>query len=87
MAAGQVQTVVICSPSAFGQAPCPSGQAVTTMQAYVLDVSSQSSIEAQLAPFDYGLAAQFWGFAFTTTIAFYLIARPAGLILGLLRSR
>ena len=85
MASGSVQTILVCVPSAFGQAPCPSGMAVSSMQAYVVDPSEQSYLDALSAPFDYTLAGELWGFAFTTVLALYLVARSAGTVLNFIR--
>lgn len=82
MAVGTVQTVVVCAPSAFAQAPCPAGMAVTTVQGYVIDSSQALSIEAQNAPFDYAVAAQIWGMAFTFVVALYLVSKAAGIVLN-----
>ena len=82
MATGSVQTIVICAPSAFAQAPCPAGMAVTTVQGYLIDPSQASNIEAQNGPFDYALAAQFWGMAFTFVVGLYLVSKSAGVILN-----
>lgn len=85
MASGAVQTVVVCVPSAFSQSPCPSGQAIATVQAYLLDPSQQAAIEAATAPFDYGYAAGVWSLGFTTVVGLYLVARSAGTILDFIK--
>lgn len=85
MASGSVQTIVICAASAFPQAPCPSGQAVTTIQGYVLDVSQQASYEASTAPFDYVFAAGVWSFAFCFVVGLFFVSRSAGAIIEIIR--
>ena len=82
MATGSVQTIVVCAPSAFAQAPCPAGMAVTTMQGYVIDPAQASNIEAQNEPFDYVVAGQIWGLAFTFVVGLYLVSKSAGVILN-----
>lgn len=82
MAVGTVQTVVVCAPSAFGQAPCPSGMAVTTMQGYIIDPTQAPNIEAQNAPFDYVKAAGIWSLGFTFVVGLYLVSKSAGIILN-----
>ena len=82
MATGSVQTILVCAPSAFSQAPCPSGTAVATIQAYIIDPSQASNIEAQNEPFDYAVAGQIWGMAFTFVLGFYLVSKSAGVILN-----
>jgi hypothetical protein len=82
MATGSVQTILVCAPSAFSQAPCPSGMAVATIQAYIIDPSQASNIEAQNEPFDYAVAGQIWGLAFTFVLGLYLVSKSAGVILN-----
>ena len=85
MASGAVQTVVVCVPSAFSQSPCPSGQAIATVQAYLLDSSQKAAIEAATAPFDYAFASGGWSLGFTTVVGLYLVARSAGTILDFIK--
>jgi len=85
MATGSIQTVMVCTPSAFTQSPCPSGMAIVTMKAYVIDPSQSSNIEAQNAPFDYGYAASIWGVGFSSVVGLYLVSKSAGTILSLIR--
>lgn len=82
MAIGSVQTILVCVPSEFSQAPCPSGMAVATAQAYIIDPSYASNIEAQNEPFDYALGTQIWGMAFTFVVGVYLVSKTAGVILN-----
>lgn len=86
MSIGSTQTIVVCVPSAFAQAPCPAGQAVTTIQAYIIDPSQAASVEAQNAPFDYALAAGFWSIGFTFVVGLYLVSKSAGAILNAIRN-
>lgn len=96
MSAGSVQTIVVCGPAAG--AVSVSGRAIscgtdangnplymTTMQAYVLDPSSASYIDAVAQPFDYVQAAGFWGVAFTTVITLWLVSHGAGAIVNFVR--
>ncbi|KVQ80487.1 hypothetical protein WK07_13280 [Burkholderia multivorans] len=96
MSAGSVQTVAVCGSSTG--AVNVSGQLVlcgtdangnplyvTTMQAYVLDPSSASYIDAVAQPFDYVQAAGFWGLAFTSIITLWLVSHGAGAIVNFLR--
>lgn len=86
MAVGTEQTLIVCTPAQVAQAPCPSGMAPATMQGYVLDPAQASSIEAQNEPFDYAIAAQIWGMAFTFVVALYLVSKSAGVILNRIKS-
>ena len=85
MSIGSVQTILVCVPSAFSQAPCPAGTALTTMQGYIIDSSLAASIEAQNAPFDYSQAAGIWLFAFSFVVGLYLVSKSAGVILEFIR--
>lgn len=87
MATGTVQTILVCAPSWTTQAPCPSGQAVTAVQAYVIDPSQAANFEAATAPFDYTYAAGLWSVAFTMVVGLFLISRSAGTILNFIRGR
>lgn len=82
MSAGTVQTIVICAPSPFSQAPCPSGQAVSTIQGFVLDPASQASFNALTEPFDYSIASQFFMFGFVTVMSFWLLGFAVGAIVN-----
>ena len=86
MATGSVQTIVVCASSAFAQAPCPAGMAVTTIQGYIIDPSQASNIEAQNASFDYAYAAQVWAMAFTFVVGLYLVSKSAGVILNRIKA-
>ena len=82
---GTVQTLVVCVPSQVEQAPCPSGEGLTTVQGYIIDPSQAASIDAQNAPFDYTVAAGFWAMAFTFVVGLYLVTKSAGVILERIR--
>ena len=86
MTIGSIQTVVVCVPSDSPQLPCPSGQAIATVQGYVIDPAKASNIEAQYADFDYGAAAAIWGMAFTFVVGLYLVSKAAGAVLNRIKS-
>jgi hypothetical protein len=86
MAIGTTQTILVCASSAFAQAPCPAGMAVTTIQAYVIDPSQAANIEAQNAPFDYAYASGVWAMAFTFVVGLYLVSKSAGTIVSAIRN-
>lgn len=83
---GTQQTLIVCAPAPIAQAPCSAGMAPVTMKAYVLDPAQASSIEAQNEPFDYAVASQVWGMAFTFVVALYLVSKSAGVILNRIKS-
>lgn len=86
IAVGSQHTLIICADSQMPQAPCPSGMAPATMLGYVINPAQGPSIEAQNAPFDYAVAAQIWGMAFTFIVALYLVSKSAGAILSAIKN-
>jgi hypothetical protein len=86
MTIGSVQTLLVCVPAEYTQAPCPTGMAVTTRIGYVIDPASASAVEAQNAEFDYGYAAAVWSMGFTFVVALYLVSRSSGIILNAIRN-
>lgn len=98
--AGFVARIAVCGPNpaypgftisqpvkttALQQGFCPSGQYYQLGNAYVLHPSAKDQIDQMLAPFDYALAAQFWGVAFTSVLSLHLISHCIGLVLNLLK--
>jgi hypothetical protein len=54
--------------------------------AYVLvDGVSAAAIQQAAVPFDYALASAFWVFAFSTTIAFWFLAKNLDLIISAIK--
>lgn len=86
MSYGQVQTVLVCLNSSqtdqFGL--CPQGQSLGTIQAYVLDPSTQSTFE-QNQTMDYSLMGQYFGFAFVSIIMFWALGKGLGSLLSVVR--
>lgn len=93
MANGSLQSVLVCMPSATANATqqtiCPKVGAQfyvpSKVQAYLLDPSQQSGMDAALTPFDYGSASAFWGLAFTSVVSLYFISHGIGQVLGMVR--
>lgn len=96
MPAGSTQIVLVCVPVLSGEQPsntdqqlCPpvNGQAfrLQQQQAYVLSPDSAGYIDSIAQPFDYAVAAGFWGVAFTTIISLWLVSHGAGAIVNFLR--
>jgi hypothetical protein len=96
MAAGQIQSVIVCSPvstadgtSAVDQALCPPSQGQSfraiQQQAYLIFPESAGYLDSIAEPFDYTQAAGYWGFAFTTVLALWLVARSAGAVISVVR--
>jgi hypothetical protein len=83
---GTEKTLVICAQAQVAQSPCPAGMALMTMTGYVLDPAQAASIEAQSEPFDYAVASQIWGMAFTFVVALYLVSKSVGVILNRIKS-
>ncbi|ECV5707795.1 hypothetical protein F2K45_24515 [Salmonella enterica subsp. enterica] len=95
MSLGSVQTLVVCVPveqvtGPEQQAVCPvvNGQnfAPANVKAYVIDPAHVASLEAQHAPFDYGKAAEIYGFAFVTVMGLYLTAKSVGVVVNMIKS-
>lgn len=96
MPAGSIQSILVCIPlspgdqsSEIDQQLCPSagGQPfrVQQQQAYVLSPDSAGYINSIAQPFDYTVAAGFWGVAFTTIVGLWLVSHGAGAIVNFLR--
>ncbi|MFM0230815.1 hypothetical protein [Paraburkholderia sediminicola] len=96
MAAGTLANVVVCAPvssadqtSGIDQQVCaPSGGTyfhLQQQQAYVLAPESAGYIDSIAQPFDYSVAAGFWGLAFTTIISLWLVSHGAGAVVNFLR--
>ncbi|MGN6804346.1 MAG: hypothetical protein ACTHJZ_00205 [Trinickia sp.] len=96
MAAGSVQIIAVCGPTvgainvagrsiSCGTDANGNPLYLATLQAYVLDPSSASYIDAVAQPFDYVQAAGFWGLAFTTVITLWLVSHGAGAIVNFVR--
>lgn len=83
---GTEQILIVCIPASVAQSPCPAGMALVTMKGYVLDPAYASSIEAKNEPFDYAVASQIWGMAFTFVVALYLVSKSVGVILNRIKS-
>jgi hypothetical protein len=94
MALGSVQQVIACQESlgAYSVAPClddASGNhyVPVVVRAYLLDVSSQNTIEAALEPVDPQLFGAWFAFVFVATLSLYFTALGIGYVLGLIRGR
>jgi len=94
--AGTTQYALICETvadssqsSASDQVLCPPNGSqyfhVQPVQAYLLDPSVASSVEAAAAPFDYGQATGFWGLAFCSVVALYFACRGIGAVVDMVR--
>lgn len=83
---GTEQMLIVCTSAPVAQSPCPAGMALMTMKGYVLDPAQAASIEAQSEPFDYAVASQIWGMAFTFVVALYLVSKSVGVILNRIKS-
>ena len=98
--AGFITNIAVCGPNppfpgfsivqpvktaSLQQGFCPSGQYYQLGPAYVLYPSAKNQIDQMLSPFDYALAAQFWGVAFTSVLALHLTSHCIGLVLNLLK--
>lgn len=97
MAAGTLQNVVVCSSSSpiSGAVELRNGgasavvycDAARTMrqwrfQAYVIDPSASSYIDAVSTPYNYADGGALWAFGFAFTLGLWLVAKNIGLVLN-----
>lgn len=93
---GSIQNILVCTPLASGETAksidaqvCPPAGAqafkLQSMQAYVLDSSAQSLVEAATMPFDYQYAGGVWSVAFMMVVGLYIVSAKVGAVLGLIR--
>jgi hypothetical protein len=87
-ALGSTQTVVVCvgGGSAWGSAPCPPGQTVSVVQAYLITPSEAAKFNMNAEPFDSATAGAFFGFAFASTVFVWLLSLGAGAVIKMVRS-
>jgi hypothetical protein len=96
MSTGAVENVLVCvavmsadQTTGVDQQVCPpvNGQYfnLQSQKAYVLAPESAGYIDSIAQPFDYATAASFWGVAFTTVIALWLVAFGAGSVINIVR--
>ncbi len=50
-----------------------------------MSANDYGAMQSMNQPFDYGQAAALWGFAFSSVLLCWFVARGAGTILGLIR--
>ncbi|MCE3261581.1 MAG: hypothetical protein K0R43_660 [Pseudoduganella sp.] len=60
--------------------------APAVVQGYIIDPTQAANVDAQNEPFDYAVAAQFWGMAFTFVVALHLVSKSAGIVLQRIKS-
>jgi hypothetical protein len=93
---GNLEYMLVCTPvsvvdqiTTVDQQICPpmGGQSfhLQQQQAYVLAPESVGYIDSIAQPFDYVMAAGFWGVAFTTVVALWLVAFGAGSVINIVR--
>ncbi|WP_304349397.1 hypothetical protein [Comamonas testosteroni] len=83
---GSVQTVLVCQTSQNTDSfnVCPTGQALTTAQAYLIDSSSEPLFENTLMT-DYSMPAEFFGLAISCVLTAWLTAKGFGYLIRLLK--
>lgn len=83
---GTVQTVVVCLSASSGfQGACPIGQVESVTQSYLVSASEASRFELGLQPFDPATAGAFFGYAFVSTLVFYLFCFGIGSLISLIK--
>lgn len=96
MAVGSAQALLVCVTAAPGDGTTPIDQQICppvggqyfhlqTLSAYVLSPDSAGFLDSIAQPFDYSIAAGFWGVAFTTVVGLWLVARSAGAVISVVR--
>lgn len=84
---GTVQTVVVCVPGTSGiQGACPTGSVESVTQAYLVAPSEAARFDLMADPFDAGVAGQYFGFAFASTVFVWLLALGAGAVIKMVKS-
>lgn len=84
---GTVQTVVVCVAGSSGiQGACPAGQVESVTQAYLIAPSEAARFDLMSDPFDAGVAGQYFGFAFASTVFVFLLALGCGAIIKMVKS-
>jgi hypothetical protein len=84
---GTVQTVVVCIAGSSGiQGACPTGSVESVTQAYMIAPSQASYFDLMADPFDPGVAGQYFGFAFASTVFVWLLALGAGAVIKMVKS-
>ena len=83
---GSVQTVLICQTSQNTDSfnVCPSGQSLTTTQAFILDSTSEPLFSNTLMT-DFTIPAEFFGFGITVILSAWLTAKGFGYLIRLLK--
>lgn len=80
-----VQKVLVCQPSAFPQAPCPSGQGIFLVDSYLLDPAQSSVYETLVEPFSTEIAGQFFLFGLVTVLSFWLLGIAIGIFVNFIK--
>jgi len=86
MSLGTVQTVLICQTSSNTDTlnVCPNGQSLSTVQAYVLDSTSQPLFENSVLT-DFSIPAEFFAIAMTVVLSSWLTAKGFGYLIRVLK--
>lgn len=87
MAAGSIQTILICriGEQASPHIPCPVGTGAVAIQAYVVDPAAADFFDSVVVPFDPSQAATFFIAGFCITIAMVWVAWQGGEILDMVK--
>lgn len=85
MAAGSLENVIVCRPSATPAAPCAAGEAPTVVQAYVIDPAGASFFDAAAQPYDPSTGVAFWSAAFVFIVGLYISTRVIGTLVNMVR--
>lgn len=91
MPAGQVLTVVACSPtvpiggavlvSSSFQDACPAGQSLYVVPGYIPFSESASYLDGLMGPLDSSVAGGLFGFGFGVVVFFYLLGLKGSVLI------
>lgn len=83
---GTQTTFLVCQDGASSVSDvCPSGQQPVPVEAILITPAEAEQLYQLTQPFDAALAAQYFAFAFATTVAMYLLAFGAGLVIKMVK--
>ena len=84
MALGSTKNVLVCAESAITVAPCPTGQAPATYDAYLVEPANSSFFDNIAQP-DFSDAGTFFAIGFLVPMTFYVFSLGLGSVIGFIR--
>lgn len=89
MALGTLHYVRVCAADGtlYDSVCTATAGKMKMVEAYILDPAAAAYLDPLGDPFDYTMAAGFWGLAFTSVLALYLVSHAVGTILNIVKRR